>query len=86
MLKVWLLQAYRKGKMSEEEYKKYTLQARRGIKGEAFFEALISDYCIPHQIVGPKDIGIDYYYSTWGKMCSDCADKNRSLVDIREDL
>ena len=42
------------------EYKKYTLQARRGIKGEAFFESLISDYCIPHHITGPKDIGIDY--------------------------
>jgi hypothetical protein len=43
-----------------EDYKKYTLQARTGIKGEAFFEALIADYALPHQIVGPKDIGIDY--------------------------
>lgn len=42
------------------EYKKYTLQAKRGIKGEAFFESLVSDYCIPHQVVGPKDIGVDY--------------------------
>lgn len=46
--------------MNEEEYKRYTVQARRGIKGEAFFETLISDYSIPHQIVGPKDIGLDY--------------------------
>lgn len=46
--------------MSESNYKKYTIQARRGIKGEAFFEALVSEYCIPHRITGPKDIGIDY--------------------------
>lgn len=43
-----------------DEFKKYTLQAKRGVKGEAFFESLISDYCIPHQVVGPKDVGIDY--------------------------
>ena len=44
----------------DDAHKKYTLQARTGIKGEAFFEALIADYALPHQIVGPKDIGIDY--------------------------
>ncbi len=47
--------------MADNEYKKYTLQARRGIKGEAFFESLVCDYSIPHHIVGPKDLGIDYF-------------------------
>jgi len=46
--------------MNNDEYKKYTIQAKRGIKGEAFLESLVSDYCLPHQVVGPKDIGIDY--------------------------
>ncbi len=46
--------------MTERDHKKYTTQARAAIKGEAFFEALVSDYSIPHHIVGPKDIGIDY--------------------------
>jgi len=46
--------------MENESYKKYTIQAKRGIKGEAFFEALVSDYSLPHHIVGPKDVGIDY--------------------------
>lgn len=46
--------------MSNEEFKKFTIQARRGIKGEAFFEALIVDYSLPHHIVGAKDLGIDY--------------------------
>jgi len=44
-----------------DEYKKYTLQARRGIKGEAFFESLVCEYSIPHHVVGPKDVGIDYF-------------------------
>lgn len=46
--------------MSDAEYKKFTLQAKRGIKGEAFFESLISNHSLPIQIVGLKDIGIDY--------------------------
>jgi len=46
--------------VNDEPHKKYTRQARTGIKGEAFFEALVADYAIPHHIVGPKDIGIDY--------------------------
>jgi hypothetical protein len=46
--------------MNECDHKKYTAQAKAGIKGEAFFETLVSDYCIPHHIVGPKDVGIDY--------------------------
>jgi hypothetical protein len=46
--------------MDDETYKKYTLQARRGIRGEAFFESLVCNYCIPHHIGGSKDIGIDY--------------------------
>jgi len=47
--------------MASDDYKKYTIQAKRGIKGEAFFELLVSDYSLPHQVVGPKDIGIDYF-------------------------
>jgi hypothetical protein len=42
------------------KYKKYTAQAKAAIKGEAFFESLVSDYSIPHHITGPTDIGIDY--------------------------
>jgi hypothetical protein len=41
-------------------YKHYKPEAKIGIKGESFFETLISEYCIPHHITGPKDIGIDY--------------------------
>lgn len=47
--------------MKDADYKKYTKQAKAGIKGEAFFESLISDYSIPHHVVGPKDLGIDYF-------------------------
>lgn len=47
--------------MMNDEYKKYTLQARRGIKGEAFFESLTCEHSIPHHVVGPKDLGIDYF-------------------------
>lgn len=43
------------------EYKKYTAQAKAAIKGEAFFESIVSDYSIPHHISEPKDIGIDYF-------------------------
>ncbi len=46
--------------MKDKEYKKFTIQAKAGIKGEAFFEALVSDYSLPHHIVGSKDLGIDY--------------------------
>ncbi len=46
--------------MTDSGYKKYTAQAKAGIKGESFFEALVSDYSLPHHIVGLKDIGIDY--------------------------
>jgi hypothetical protein len=46
--------------MNKEEYKKFTLQAKTCIKGEAFFESLVAEYSIPHHIVGPKDIGVDY--------------------------
>ena len=44
----------------EVDYKKYTTQARTCIRGEAFFELLISEYAIPHHIAGAKDLGIDY--------------------------
>ncbi|HSP87049.1 MAG TPA: DUF4365 domain-containing protein [Ignavibacteriaceae bacterium] len=46
--------------MNKGDYKKYTRQAKISIKGESFFGSLVSDYCIPHQIVGSKDIGLDY--------------------------
>ena len=46
--------------MTGSDYKKYTTQAKAAIKGEAFFEALVSDYSIPHHVVGLKDVGIDY--------------------------
>jgi hypothetical protein len=45
----------------ENIYKKYTIQAKTCVKGEAFFESLLSDYCIPHKVTGTKDIGIDYF-------------------------
>ena len=46
--------------MDSDGYKRYTAQAKSGIRGEAFFELLITDYALPHRIVGSKDIGIDY--------------------------
>ena len=46
--------------MTNNEYKQVTAQAKATIKGEAFFESLVSDYSLPHHIVGSKDIGIDY--------------------------
>ena len=47
--------------MTSDEYKKFTVQARHGIKGEAFFESLISEHAIPHHVSGLKDIGVDYF-------------------------
>jgi len=47
--------------MANESYKQFTKQAKSGIKGEAFFEMLMTDYALPHRIVGSKDIGIDYF-------------------------
>ena len=47
--------------MTSDEYKKFTVQARHGIKGEAFFESLISDHAIPHHVSGLKDLGVDYF-------------------------
>lgn len=47
--------------MSNADFKKYTIQAKSGIKGEAFFETLIAEHCIPHSVVAPKDIGVDYF-------------------------
>ena len=44
----------------EEDYKHFTEKAKRGIKGESFFESLIVEYAIPIQVVGLKDVGIDY--------------------------
>jgi len=47
--------------MKNEDYKRYTVQAKRGIKGEAFFESLISDYSLPYHVTGLSDIGVDYF-------------------------
>jgi len=46
--------------MADDNYKKYTENARRGIKGEAFFESLIVDHAIPHRIARQNDLGIDF--------------------------
>jgi hypothetical protein len=46
--------------MNSSNYKHYSPGSRIGIRGEAYFETLISEYCIPHHITGPKDIGLDY--------------------------
>lgn len=46
--------------MGDSKYKKFTIQAKKGIKGEAFFESLACSHSLPIQIVGLKDIGIDY--------------------------
>ncbi len=46
--------------MANNLYKKYTKQAKSGIKGESFFESLVSDFSIPHRISGLKDVGLDY--------------------------
>ena len=46
--------------MTDGEYKKFTTQAKSGIKGEAFFESLITEYSLPHHVVGAKGLGIDY--------------------------
>ena len=40
--------------------KQYTSEARRGIKGEAFFETLIVDHAIPHRIARQNDLGVDF--------------------------
>jgi len=46
--------------MPFEANKKYTDEAKLGIRGEGFFESIISKYAIPHHIEGLKDIGIDF--------------------------
>lgn len=46
--------------MADDDYKKYTESARRGIKGEAFFESLVVDHAIPHRIARQNDLGIDF--------------------------
>src|SRR5487761_1245989 len=43
-----------------DDYKKYTENARRGIKGEAYFESLIVEHAIPHRIARHNDLGIDF--------------------------
>src|SRR5690349_1642890 len=42
------------------DYKQYAQTARRGTKGEAFFESLIVDYAIPHRISRQNDLGVDF--------------------------
>jgi len=44
--------------MEDSGYKKYTDEARRGIKGEAYFESLIVGHAIPHRIGRQNDLGI----------------------------
>ena len=46
--------------MDDDAAKEYTMSTRTGIRGEAFFESLICNYCLPHYIVGHKDLSIDY--------------------------
>lgn len=46
--------------MEDHDYKRYTKRARRGIKGEAFFETLIVDHAIPHRIARQNDLGVDF--------------------------
>lgn len=47
--------------MTKVDYKQFTPEAKKQIKGEGFFEALISTCTIPHKAVAPKDLGIDYF-------------------------
>ena len=44
----------------QAEYKEFTEEARRGIRGEAFFESLIVNHAIPHRIARQNDLGIDF--------------------------
>jgi Domain of unknown function (DUF4365) len=46
--------------MTDADYKQYTENARRGIKGEAFFESLVVEHAIPHRIARQNDLGIDF--------------------------
>jgi Domain of unknown function (DUF4365) len=48
------------GRNATKEFKKYTQTARRGAKGEAFFESLIVDFAIPHRVARHNDLGIDF--------------------------
>lgn len=47
--------------MTDREYKQFKDTAARAVRGEAYFESLVSKHCIPHQVVAPKDIGVDYF-------------------------
>ena len=42
------------------DYKKYTQEARRGIKGEAYFESLMVEHAITHRIARQNDLGTDF--------------------------
>src|SRR5262249_10484222 len=46
--------------LADDNYKKFAQTARRGIKGEAFFESLVVDHAIPHRIARQNDLGIDF--------------------------
>jgi hypothetical protein len=46
--------------MADNAYKRYTQEARRGIKGEAYFESLVVGHAIPHRIARQNDLGIDF--------------------------
>jgi Domain of unknown function (DUF4365) len=42
------------------DHKHYTETARRGIRGEAYFESLIVNHAIPHRIARQNDLGTDF--------------------------
>lgn len=46
--------------MTKPTHKQYYPTARRGIKGEAFFESIIVDHAIPHRIARQNDLGVDF--------------------------
>ncbi len=47
--------------MTNEGYKQFARTAKKQIEGEAFFETLICACSIPHKVVAPKDLGIDFF-------------------------
>jgi hypothetical protein len=46
--------------MAGDDHKKYTEQARRGVRGEAYFESLMVEHAIPHRIARQNDLGVDF--------------------------
>lgn len=50
----------RRRSTANQDFKHFSWQTRRGIRGEAIIEALLCDHALPHHVVGPKDVGIDF--------------------------